>query len=368
MNTFTRILFLLVVLYILDACTSGKAALKHGNYYEAVIESVHRLRDSPTNKKATAVLTQAYPLAVEFIDTGIKNGISSDDPRRWRSAVAGYQQINFMNDQIKTSPGAMKLIGKPQTRYKELADAKEKAADEAYNEGINFMMKATRPDYKQAYYDFKDANDYKQGFKESIEMMTQAEFKATLRVAFEEINSSRFNYGTFQPTISSLNRLFLSIKPIAQKDTVPPEQYLRVIFTGYQQNRPSVSTRTEELTKQVKTGEQKGPDGKMQDILTTVSAKVTYFHKTVGADGYASVTITDAASNSVLQNLNISGPVNWTWDWATYSGDGRALSGNAATFVQRKETFPNDQELFNQAIRNLQANIGQQLKSFYSQY
>ncbi len=368
MKTFTRILLLLTAGFFVDACSSGKAALKHGDYYEAVLESVHRLRESPSNKKATAVLTQAYPMAIEYIDTGIQNGIKSDDPKKWRNAVGGYQKINFINDQIKTSLGAMKIISNPQTRYNELASAKDKAADEAYNEGINFMMKSTRPDYKQAYYDFKEANDFKQGYKESIEMMTQAEFKATIRVAFEEINSSRFNYGTFQPTISSLNRLFLSIKPVAQKDTIAPNQLLRVIFTGFQQNRPSITTRSENVNKQIKTGEQKGADGKMQDILQTVSANVVYFHKTVTCDAYATVTITDASNNSVLQSLNISGPVNWTYDWATHQGDQRALAGNVLSLLQRRESYPNDQDLFNQAIHNLQANLGQQLKAFYSQY
>lgn len=368
MKTTTKTLFALVALSALEACVSGKAALKQGDYYDAVIESVNRLRSSTTNKKATAVLTQAYPLAIDYIDTNIQNGIKSDDPKKWRNAVAGYQKINFINEQIKTSLGAMKIITNPQTRFNELASAKEKAAEEAYSEGVNFMMKATRPDYKQAYYDFKDANDFKQGYRESIEMMTQAEFNATIRVAYEEINSSRFNYGSFQPTISSLNRLFLSIKPMAQKDTVPPQQYLRVIFNNFQQNRPSVSTRNETQTRQIKTGEQKGPDGKVQDILTTVTANVVYFHKTVTADAVATVTITDASNNSTLQNINVTGPVNWTYDWATFSGDSRALQGNAASWVQRKETYPNDQDIFSQAIRNLQSNLGQQLKSFYAQY
>ena len=368
MKTFTRIFLLLTAGFFVDACASGKTALKHGDYYEAVLESVHRLRESPTNKKATGVLTQAYPLAIDNIESGIQNGIKSDDPKKWRNAVTGYQRINFINDQIKTSLGAMKIISNPQTRFNELAAAKDKAAGEAYEEGINFMMKATRSDYKQAYFDFKEANDFKQGYKESIEMMTQAEFKATIRVAFEEINSSRFNYGSFQPTISSLNRLFLSIKPIAQKDSIPPNQYLRVVFTGFQQNRPSVTTRTENIAKQIKTGEQKGPDGKMQDILQTVSTNVVYYHKTVTCDAYATVTITDASNNSILQSLNISGPVNWTYDWATHSGDQRAMAANVLTLIQRKEANPSDQDLFNQAIHNLQSNLGQQLKSFYSQY
>lgn len=368
MKTLKRVLFMLFAIAVIQACTSGKAALKQGDYYDAVLESVKRLRDSPTNKKASQVLSQAYPMAIEYIDTNIQNGIKSDDPKKWRNAVDGYSKINYINDQIKTSMGAMKIIANPQTRFKELADAKEKAAEEAYNEGVNNMMKNTRQDYKNAYFDFKDANDFKQGYRESIEMMNQAEFNATVRVAYEEINSSRYNYGTFQPVIGSLQRLFLSFKPIAQKDTVAPQQYLRIVFNGYQENRPNTSTRSENLSKQIVIGQTKGADGKIVDQTQTVTAQVTYFHKSVTADSRANVTITDTKANTVLQNLNVVGNMNWDYDWAIYKGDSRALSNNAAALVGRKEAFPNEQDLFNQSIRNLQNNMGQQLKSFYSQY
>jgi hypothetical protein len=368
MKTIKRVLFMLLTIAVIQACVSGKTALKQGDYYDAALESVKRLRDSPTNKKAIQVLTQAYPQAIAYIDSSIQNGIKSNDPKKWRNAVDGYNKINYLNDQITTSNGAKQVITNPQTRFKELADAKDKAAEEAYNEGVNNMMKNTRQDYKSAYFDFKDANNFKQGYQESIEMMNQAEFNATIRVAYEEINSSRFNYGTFQPTISSLQHLFLSFKPVAQKDTVPPQQFLRIIFSGYQANLPNTTTRSENLSKQIVTGQTKTADGKTVDQTKTVTAQVTYYHKSLTAESRANVTITDATTNSVLQNLNVNGTVNWEYDWAIYRGDSQALSSNASSLIQRKETYPNEQDIFNQSIRNLQNNLGQQLKSFYSQY
>src|SRR5579862_6143746 len=113
----------IAVIILLTGCTTGKVALKQGDYYDAVLESVKRLREDPKSKKATQVLTQAYPLAIDYIDTGIKNGINANDPKKWRNAVEGYNKINYINDQIKTSLGAMKVITNPQTRFNELADA-----------------------------------------------------------------------------------------------------------------------------------------------------------------------------------------------------------------------------------------------------
>ncbi len=364
-----RLILFFLAAFIIDSCSSGKSALKKGDYYDAVLESIHRLRGSPDNKKAKQVLEQGYPLAIEYIETSIQNGITAEDPKKWRNAVKGYEQINYINDQIKTSLGAMKVIQKPVTRFNELAAAKKKAADESYEEGITELMKNTRENSKQAYYDFKDANSFEPGYRESIEMMTQAEFNATLRVAYEEINASRINYGSLQPVVNSLQRLFLSFKPVAQKDTVPPQQYLRIIYNGYQgSGSPAMTSSSENLSRQIKTGEKKGADGKVQDIMETVTAKITYYRRYKNTSSNAAFTITDVATNAVLQDEHVVGNANWQYDWATYSGDARALNSNQVNLTKRKEAFPNEQELFNQSMRNLENNLGSQLKSFYSRY
>lgn len=357
------------LLAIVSACSSGKAALKNGDYYDAVLNSVNRLRGSPTHKKATVVLVQAYPLAVDFIQTGIQNGLSSDDPRKWRNAVKGYNRINYLNEQIKTSLGAMKVITNPVTKFKELGEAKPKAAEESYQEGIQWMMKNTRDDAKQAYFAFKEANDYQQGYRETIEMMNQAEFIATLRVAYEEINASRINYGSFQPIINSLQRQFLSFRPIHASDTVKPQQILRIVFNGYfQDNRALVSSRNENIERSIKVGEKKLADGKTQDIMETVKATLTIFTKVKNARSEAMLTITDAANNGYLQNNQIDGTARWQHDWGVFKGDQRALNNDQLNLCKRGEVSPNDNDLYNQAMNRLQENLTQQLRGFYSRY
>ncbi len=372
-----KIYVLVLVVSLLDACVSGKAALKKGDYYDAVLESIQRLRSSPDNKKAMAVLQQGYPMAIQYIDLNIQNGITADDPKKWRNAVKGYEQINYINDQIKTSLGAMKVIPKPSTRFKELADVKTKAAEESYQAGIAALMKNTRDDSKEAYFDFKDANTFEPAYKESIEMMTQAEFNATLRVAYEEVNGTTINYGSLQPVINGLQRQFLSFKPLTQKDTVPPHQILRIVFNGYQAGgqgdvtsllKGLITSSSEELKRDVKVGEKKGPDGKTQDVMETATARITYFHKSKKSSGNATFTITDGNTSAILQSENVIGNAAWQQDWATYTGDARALTTSQLNLCKVREANPSDQDMFNQAIQNLELNLGNQLRSFYNKY
>jgi hypothetical protein len=368
MKSKTLVLFIALI-SLLEACSSGKAALKNGNYYEAVLESVTRLRAKPDHKKAKVVLQQSYPLAIDFIQTRIQNGITADDPRKWRNAVEGYNQINNLNTQIKTSLGAMKIITNPVTRFKELAEVKVKAAEESYNDGIQYMLKNTRDDAKLAYFSFKAANEYESGYREVIELMTQAEFNATLRVAYQEINASRINYGSLQPIINSLQRQFISFRPIEQQDTVPPQQYLKIIFNDYRQDaRPQFSSRNENLEREVKVGEKKGADGKMQDVKEKVTGTITYYTKTKRAYSNATLSVTDAKSNAFLLNNAVEGNSQWQYTWATFKGDNRAMNADQVNLTKRTEAAPDDQSLYNQAISNLKTNLSQQLANFYRRY
>ncbi len=54
---------------VLVACTTAKSQYEKGNYYDAVMRSVDKLRKSPNNKNARETLVNAYPLAVNtFLD------------------------------------------------------------------------------------------------------------------------------------------------------------------------------------------------------------------------------------------------------------------------------------------------------------
>src|SRR5258706_9608682 len=182
----SRLLFgFLVLIVLIESCSSGKSAYKHGDYYTAVLEAVQRLRQSPDNKRSKEVLSLSYQAAVDFLDTDIQNQIASDANFKWKNVVQDYNKVNSLYENIRTSPGALKVIPNPINKYKELNIAKDSAAAESYNRGVEAMLKNTREDAKQAYFLFTDANAYSPAYRESIEMMTQAKFNATLKVVVQ---------------------------------------------------------------------------------------------------------------------------------------------------------------------------------------
>ena len=74
----TRLLILLLSsLLILEACSSGKSALKQGDYYDAVIQAVNRLRQNPDHKKSQEVLRSGYKMAIDYLETDVQNQLAS---------------------------------------------------------------------------------------------------------------------------------------------------------------------------------------------------------------------------------------------------------------------------------------------------
>ena len=102
--------------------------------------------------------------------------------------------------------------------------------------------------------------------------------------------------------------------------------------------------------------------------MTAVTAKIIYFKKTKNASSSAMLTITDASTQAILESQTIEGRSAWQANWATYTGDFRALNSTQQGLCKQKETYPNDRDLLNQSLRSLESNLGQTLKGFYRRY
>ena len=188
-----QFLIKLAFIIALSACSSGKSAFEHGNYYEAVITSVNRLRKNDDHEKSAETLRQAYPMAVAFYEDRAKASLASNAEFKWSAVVESYTIINVMYDEIRRSPGALKVIPNPVNYYGKLEEAKNNAAEENYAAGITAMTFGTRDKAKQAYYLFKKTNDYVPGYKDVIKMTETALWNATVKVVMEPIPVSAKN-------------------------------------------------------------------------------------------------------------------------------------------------------------------------------
>lgn len=187
MARFKFLLFIYPAIFLLDSCSSGKVAYERGNYYQAVITSVDRLRKNTDHEKSAETLRQAYPLALSYYEDRAKASLATNGPFKWTAVVESYTTINVMYDEIRRSPGALKVIPNPANYYTQLQEAKQHAAEENYAAGIAALSISSRDKAKEAYGLFKNANGFVPGYKDVNKMMEEARWAATLKVVVEPI-------------------------------------------------------------------------------------------------------------------------------------------------------------------------------------
>ena len=165
MRSNSRILFYLSIISLsiyMGACTTGKKAFEKGDYYSAVLKAVNRLRSNAGQEKAQEALRNAYPLAIQSLEESIHNTQSSHNSFKWVKVVSYYERITTLYNEIKSSPGALKVIPNPFNPVNELREAKENAAGEYYEAGEKAMALGTRDGAKSAYSYYIKSRNYSQ--------------------------------------------------------------------------------------------------------------------------------------------------------------------------------------------------------------
>lgn len=365
----------------LAGCSSGKKAYERGDYYEAVMKSIQRLRQNPDHSKSMDALKNAYPLAVDFLEGQAKNAIASNSEFKWKNAIQSYSMINTMYEEIKQCPGCMKVVRDPKNYYSEIAPLKEKAAEESYNAGIEALMKGNRVDAKRAYYYFSDVQGFVPGYKDVIEYLDKSKFEATVKVIIEQIPvPSRYNLsgGFFQDKVEEFlhsnypDQGFVKFYTPQEAKTVNlpyADHVMRIQFDDFSVGNVKMTEKEETLTKDsVKIGDTK-VEGKTIPVYGTVKAKLTTYRKEILSNGLLSMVIMDAKTNGILTHRKFDGQYSWISSWARFNGDERALTDQQLELCKSKEIQPPvPQDLFLEFTRPIYNQLVPAIKDFYRGY
>jgi len=382
MRKYYTLIILLSLPLMLTDCSSGKKAYEQGDYYEAVLKAVNRLRQKPTHRKSKETLRKSYPLALQTLEKSANNSMASNAPFKYRDALYAYQKINNMSDEIRRSPGALKVIPNPRNYFSKIANLKQQAAEESYQAGELAMSRKTREDAKKAFFLFRDVNAFVPGYKDVRNKMDEAKFEATLKIVVEQIPvpgrydlSGRF----FQDKIEEyLHTQFRSNEFVrfytpreAESDKLPyVDQILRLQFDDFVVGATHTERNTETVSRDsVKVGTVTLEDGSKVDAYNTVYAKITTFHKEVISKGLLSMKIVDAGNKAVLTHRKFDGQFVWFSEWGSFNGDERALTDEEFKICQQEEVPPPPpQEMFIEFTRPIYDQVVNAVNDFYRRY
>jgi hypothetical protein len=371
--------------FLAFACSTGKTALQQGNYEEAVLKAVNRLRSSPDNKNARETLAQAYPLALNWNRANIDRMKSSNEKFRWESIARSYDNLNRLYDEVMRCPACLQLLPQPVSYLNEGNEARNFAAAERYETADRLLQDnpRNRMAAKEAFMHFSTAENLVPNYKDTRKRMDEARFLATLKIIVEQVPvASRFyqlsdeffrnkiyQYINTNPRMNEFVRFYTPQEAVVQ-GLSSPDQVVKLQFDDFVVGETSVNRNTETFMSKdsVKVGEVKVA-GKKIDVFNKVSAKVTTYRKVVVSKGLLDMQILDAYTNTVIHQDKMVGEFSWFSEWGSFNGDERALTKQQKQLCNQREVMPPPpQELFIEFCKPLYDQATNKIRNFYRNY
>jgi hypothetical protein len=363
----TNRLLYAVALLCLFACGPGN---KLSNYYtfedKTVFELIERLNKNAQDKQAADMLPAAYEAALEKrkeIITANKNSGHLGD--RWMEIAKEREVLLQMYQAIKASPAASQALPNAKDPSPAIASAKEKAATEYYNQGLEYMNYNNRQYAQQAYDYFSKANNAVPGFKDVNNLLRQAEEKSMIRVVVNPVQYDRygFNYYGFtndwlqQQMVRDLNtgsfqhvRFFTDWEARAQN--IRADRVVDLNFTSIFIGQLSSNNYTIQRSAQIQTGSTKSIPP--QPVYTTVYATVYVSRRILQSNATLECRIYDWATGRNILYDNFPDNYIWRQERATYKGDQRALTPADWSMINNRfdDRPPTRNQIADRLIRN----------------
>ena len=384
MDSLKRLCLLVIFIgSIVISCTSSKSLYETGNYYEAVMRSVEKLRKSPNNKNEREALANAYPQAVNSFMDELENDEQANNAFKFTNAVYIYQRLNGMYESIQRSPGAQAVIQNPKKYYKTLNKIKPYAAEEQYASGMENLEFYNRENAKQAYRYFLQADKFVPGYKNVGEKIDEAYQRSILHVVanLRPVQSKTYELSAdvfYKQVNNTLKQIennefirFYTPEQAKNNNLQNPDQILEVNFEDFVVGEThTLETREKMEQDSVVIGEITLDSGRKKEVIGSVSAEVVVYKMDMSSRGIVNLSITkNGLDNKDLAYQDFPGEFVWFHEWGNFNGDERALTVRQVDLCKsRPVNPPPPQQLFVEFTKPIHQQLHGRLMAFYKNY
>lgn len=383
MRTFLKYFVLASVIFTISCSKSGTKALEKGNYYEAVLQSVEKLRKDSDNSKALEVLPTAYRNAQEEFTRDISRVRNANQQFRWETILEYYNKLNKMQESIERCTACRRIVS-PQTYFRETEEARDNAAAERYVLGNDILSRKnlSKIDARAAYDHFEKITIFAPNYKDARNRLEEALDLGSVHVVVEQpkINSRLYQYSNeyfqdkveeFLRTNRRINKFIRFYAPEEAKTVkLKPDHVVRLEIIDFVVGETNIATDRQNVTSKdsVKTGEAT-VNGKKVPVYGKVNATIIKSRKAVRSRGILSMEIFDYQTNKTLSREEIPGEYTWVNEWASFNGDERALTTTELNMTRNREQLPPPpQQLFIEFTKPIYDQVTSRIRRFYDKY
>jgi hypothetical protein len=346
-------LYLLTALcgLFLASCKTAEKSYNKGNYDEAVTLAAKKLQKKPGDAGLINVLQNAYRFAVEDHESRVRNYANTTNDLRYENISREYTQLQYLYETIRRSPSVFDIV-KPTDYSTYITTYKEEAANVRVDRGLELLDQNNKTSSREAYYEFQKALALKPGDHGIKQKMEEAYANAVTNVFVRPLARYGFQYGSYKFDYQNFNYDMLRylnnntnrfVKYHSQ--SAPGNSQVRIDNTvdtrlsDINIGRYRDSRNIREVSKEIVAKETVVKKDSVVKEYITVKAKITVTTRTIEANGLLQATIRDQNDRRIWGDTYRS-DYTWTYSFATYTGDERALSDDDKKLVNQKEQWP----------------------------
>ena len=379
-SKFYSLLFIASVSLLALSCKTASKLYQKGNYDEAVELAAKKLQKDPDDPKLLNIIRNSYQYAVDDHKSRIRVHSESNNELKWEWMYNEYMALQRMYDAIYRVPSVYRIV-KPIDYSSYIVTCGERAGDIRYDRGLTFLQTGDKQSYRQAYREFQSALFFKPGHRDVVQKMNEAYENAVVNVivlpmdefgyrfsSFNNYNNQQFSDQLLRNLqYSSGNEFVKFYSPWdARNRDIRTDMVVDMRFTNLNIGRYHDDRSTRQVSKEVVIKETVyRPDSVVKEY-GKVYAQVTTTRRTMRSEGFLQINVRDENGRFVWSD-NSMGDHNWSTEFATYTGDERALSESDKQLINRRQELPpHETEIIRCIMAQVDNNALWQIRNYFS--
>lgn len=381
MKTKFYTLSFIAALIFFASCKTASKLYQKGNYDEAVELAAKKLQKDPNNAKLLDIIQTSYRFAADDHESRIRNNAESSNELKWEWMYNEYAGLQRMYDAIHRVPSVYNIV-RPADYSSYLTTYGDKAGDVRYERGIAFMRRYDKQSYRNAYREFQVAERLKPGNSDIIQKMNEAyEYAVTNIVILPMEQQYGYRYSSYNNFQSPDEKLLQNLRYNtgnefvkfysqweAKSNNIRADQLVDMRLATLNIGRYFDNRSNRQVSKEVVIKEIVYRPDSIVKVYGKVYATITTTNRSMRSDAMLQINVRDGEGRWLWSD-NINADHTWNTEFATFTGDERALSESDKQLVnQRQAQPPREEEIIRCLMDEINTNAAYRIKNYFSRY
>jgi len=362
------------------SCKTASKLYEKGNYTEAVELAAKKLQKDPDDPKLLGIIQNSYDYAVNDHEARIRTYAESSNELKWEWMYNEYFSLQSMYEAIYRVPSVYNLV-KPNNYSSHLVTYREKAGDVRYYRGMSFMQRYDKQSYQNAYREFQAALRFKPGNRDAIVKMNEAfDYAVTNVIILPMQQQGGYVYSSYAVGANNLDDQlvrnlqynsgnefvkFYSAWDARSKD-IRIDQQVDMWLANTNMGRYQDYRSTRRVSKEIVIKETLYKADSVVKEYAKVYADITTTRRTIASNAMLQVQVRDQEGRWLWSD-NVTGQQNWSTEFASFTGDARALSDTDKELINRRQEFgPTENEIMNLMLDQISNDVQYRIKNYFN--